>query len=228
MGHSNNKIMQSYMSSVVGIDTQSIVLGRPQQKDFIESHTSMMSGRQLLAPKPPGAQLTDASIRNKFGFTAKKSTGQAPVAIADLSPTQQYQLRRQSRKRMYSKERQEFFKDGLQDSRRTELSTCLSRSPSRYLQALLKHEPDRQQIAMLSYPDVLYADEVPAIGESLRLDQVDSPAAPLDGSEKSIPLKNLVDPLARIASPGRARYTYRGAEPSQDHRCTVCNDDLQL
>lgn len=228
MGHTNNKIMQSYMSSVVGIDTQSVVHSRPQQTNFIESHTSMMSGRQLLAPKPPGAQLIDPSIRNKFGFTAKSTDlPHQSIAVADLSPTQQYELRRQSRKRMYHKQRETFFKDGTRDPSPVELSTCLTRSPSRYLQALLKHEPDRQQAALLLYPDAFSA----TVNDEDFLDNSCSPTSTASSSNdrrNTICLKNLVEPLTRLARPARARYAYQDAEPTQDHRCSVCKDILKL
>jgi hypothetical protein len=85
-----------------------------------------MSGRQLLALKPPGAQLIDPSIQNKFGFTAKLTDlPHQLIAVADLSLTQQYKLRRQLQKCMYYKQRKTFFKDGTRDLSPVELSTCL-------------------------------------------------------------------------------------------------------
>jgi hypothetical protein len=159
MGHSNNKIVQSYMSSVVGINTQSIVFGRPQQKEMIESHTSMMSSRQLLAPKPPGSQLVDAPVQDTFRSTAKSlEPAHDSIAVADLSPAQEYELRRQSRKRMYHKQRETFFKNGIRDLTPAETLTCILRSPLRYLQALLKHEPQRRKAAMMLYPDAFLED----------------------------------------------------------------------
>jgi hypothetical protein len=221
--------MQSYLSSVVGIDTQSIVHGRPQQTALIESHTSMMSSRQLLAPKPPGSQLIDASTRNRFDPTAKSSDSDL-VAVADLSPSQQYELRRQSRKRMYHKERESFFNKGIHDSSPAELLPCLSRSPSRYLQALLKHEPDRQRAAMMLYPDA-FTERNPGSAterdEDLAEDSCSSPGSPNERKD-AISLNDLVEPLTRLACVTRARYAYQDAELTQDARCGVCRDNLKL
>jgi hypothetical protein len=229
MGHSNNKIMQSYMSSVVGIDTQSVVHGRPQQKDLIESHTSMMSGRQLLAPKPPGSRLIDASIRNKFGFTTKPSdSAQDSVTVTDLSPTQQYEIRRHSRKRMYRKDRETFFADGMRDSSPVELSTCLTRSPSRYLQALLKHEPYRHRAAIMLYSDAFSENSHRNAVSDKELSEDSCSSAGLNEEKKAIRLKDLVEPLTVLALPTRARYAYQDAELTHDNCCSVCKDKLKL
>lgn len=222
--------MQSYMSSVVGIDTQSIVHGRPQQKKFIESHIPMMSSRQLLAPKPPGAQLIDKSIRNRFGFTAKLSESpHGSITVAELSPAQEYEFKRQSRKRMYHKRLETFIKDGICDSSPVD-STCLTRSPLRYLQALLKHEPHRRKAAMMLYPDAFSVDDSSSATESD--DDFSKDDCSLTGSTKEeeniIRLKDLVEPLTRWACPTRTRYAYQDAEPTQENRCRVCKSPLQL
>lgn len=216
--------MQSYLSSVVGIDTQSVVHGRPQQKELIESHTSMMSGRQLLAPKPPGSQLTDVSFQNKFGFTAKSSEStHSSITVADLSPAQEYEIRRQSRKRMYTQGWNSFFKGGIRDSNPVDVSTCLSRSPSRYLQALFKHEPDRQKTARMLYPDAFSEDNSDKCLTSERCLSTGSSKEPGD----AIHLKDLVEPLVTLAQTTRARYAYQDAEPNEQGHCRVCQGVLQ-
>jgi hypothetical protein len=68
-----------------------MVYGRDQRTELIEENTSMMSKRDLLAPLPPGSQLTDrASI-------ARAIEPNIPVAVVTLSertPKEEYALRR--------------------------------------------------------------------------------------------------------------------------------------
>jgi hypothetical protein len=59
MGYTNDNTFQSYISSLIGIDAQSIVHGRAQRMDLVSNHGSMMFKRNLLAPMPPGSRLTD-------------------------------------------------------------------------------------------------------------------------------------------------------------------------
>ncbi|PZD37947.1 DUF3435 domain containing protein [Pyrenophora tritici-repentis] len=59
MGHTNDDTVMYYISGLVGIDSQSMVHGREQKSELIDENTSMMLKRNLLAPMPPGSQLTD-------------------------------------------------------------------------------------------------------------------------------------------------------------------------
>ncbi|KAF2865404.1 hypothetical protein BDV95DRAFT_259090 [Massariosphaeria phaeospora] len=59
MGHRDNDTFKHYVSQVVGIDSQSLVLGRAQNQAFVDSQMSMMFKRNLCASVPPGSHLTD-------------------------------------------------------------------------------------------------------------------------------------------------------------------------
>jgi hypothetical protein len=173
------------------------------------------------APKPPGAQLIEKSIQNRLEFTAKPSeSAHDLIAVAELSPAQEYEFRRQSRKRMYYKQLEDFKKNDICGSSPVDVSTSLSRSPSRYLQALLKHEPDRRKAAMILYPDAFNPDKA-------------SSATANDEAffEEHLPSLNPSDDLmvllTRWACPMRARYAHQDAEPTQDNHCRVCKKVLQ-
>lgn len=134
MGHSNDSIFQSYISSLVGIDTQSLVHGRAQRMDLINSNSSMMFKRNLLAPMPPAPLLTDMSPRQANKHPAQGSTNDIDLyhfdrvfniilQSADSSPkgansslAQQYfEERRQLSKKNFQEERKQFF-NGPEDS----------------------------------------------------------------------------------------------------------------
>jgi hypothetical protein len=227
MGHSTDGIMLTYLANVVHVDIQGIVLGRPQRMDLIRSQTSMMAERNLLAPKPPGAQLIDKVSNNPSAFGEGVSDKQLnTVAFADLTPTQQYELRRRSRNSVYSKKREEFFQGEAKHVRPClDNSTCLSRSPSRYLRALLKHEPDRQRIATLLYPDAYPGGDEDELSSDDHGISVETEATAV--GVKSVTSDDILPSLIRMATPGKRRYAYRGAEPTIDSQCPMCNDSLQ-
>jgi hypothetical protein len=66
------------------------------------------------------------------------------VALVDRTPSQEYALRRQSRKLAYRKQREAFFEGDLVAVSTSRGRVDPIRSPSRYLQALYKFEPDRK------------------------------------------------------------------------------------
>jgi hypothetical protein len=86
----------------------------------------------LLAPMPPGSQLTDRAIPK----VKETSINITEVALVDRTPSQEYALRRQSRKLAYRKERVAFFKGDLVAASTSRGRLDPIRSPSRYLQAL--------------------------------------------------------------------------------------------
>lgn len=224
MGHSTDGIMLTYLANVVHVDIQGIVLSRAQRMDLIRSQASMIAERNLLSPKPSGAQLTDKptyhrSATDDIALDRQPST----VTCADLSPTQQYELRRQSRKSMYSKSREEFFQDKEKYVRPCpDSATCLSRSPSRYLRALLKHEPDRQRIGALLYPHAYSMEDEAELTTEDREISMETEGGGSTTCEEMLPY------LIRMATPGKQCYTYRGAEPTADNRCPVCGDSLPV
>jgi hypothetical protein len=227
MGHSNDGIMLTYLANVVHVDIQSVVLGRPQRMDLIRSQASMMAERNLLAPKPPGAQLIDKASNDRSAFDEGVADKQLPstVAFADLTPTQQYELRRQSRKSIYSKRREEFFLGEAEHVRPClDNSTCLSRSPSRYLRALLKHQPDRRRIASILYPDAYPREDENESTSEDHGTSVETQATVV--ALKSVTSDDILPSLIQMATPKKRRYAHRGAEPTADSRCPVCEDNL--
>ena len=213
MGHTNDDTAMYYISGMVGIDSQSMVHGREQRKQLIEENYSMMAKRNLLTPMPPNSQLIDRSNSLK----AQEAKKEAPtVALLDRTPKQEYAFRRQSRSTAYRKQREAFFKGESFDSpyataptASTERSKKPLRSPSRYLKALWKFEPERKAISKMLYPgcDALVEDGV-------SLDEA---------SNVKLPLKDILKPMVAIAKPEKKRYSYASASPTEDKRCSVCN-----
>jgi hypothetical protein len=201
MGHTNDNTFQSYISSLIGIDAQSIVHGRAQRIDLVSNHSSMMFKRNLLAPMPPGSRLTDVP-----------SQGRDSDLDLDVLPAQ----RRQKSKQAFQEERSAFFEG---DSINVKvISTDATRSPSRYLVALLKFEVDRQKVATLMYPDIERDDDD---------DAMPKPSAPEGGEAgTSVPLKDIVQPLSNIANAQRVHYMYRRAETLESGCCSFCKHKL--
>jgi hypothetical protein len=134
-----------------------MVHGRDQRTELIEENTSMMSKRNLLAPMPPGSQLTNrGSIAKAIGPDNSVSV----VTLSQHTLKEDYALRQQSRTVVFCKQREDFF-EGKTTPQRAAVPALISaqatpkplRSPSRYLQALWKFEPERKIIARLMYPD---------------------------------------------------------------------------
>ncbi|KAF1360100.1 hypothetical protein EJ07DRAFT_118025 [Lizonia empirigonia] len=207
MGHSNDDTVLYYISGIVGVDSQSMVHGRDQRTQLIEENTSMMSKRNLLAPMPPGSQLTECANISKAAETDKSV---AVVSLSERTPSQEYDLRRQSRTVAYRKQRKAFFEGESTTSAAasTSASTTIKplRAPSRYLQALWKFEPERKSISRLMYPNCDTAEEDTVVA----------------AGEVELPLQNILEPMVRVSRPEKKRYTYASASPTDDNRCGVC------
>ena len=213
MGHTNDDTVMYYISGIVGVDSQSMVHGREQKSELIDENTSMMSKRNLLAPMPPGSQLTDRPSRNA------DLTDSPVVTLPERTPSQEYALRRQSRTVAYRKQRGDFFDGKLlapeyavtashqtaSDSEST--SSNPLRYPSRYLKALWKFEPERERIANLIYS---YSRNSVAPDNSTAI------------SRREIPLSDILQPMIKLAHPKKERYVYQSAEPTEDNCCSVC------
>ncbi|KAF1945503.1 hypothetical protein EJ02DRAFT_463329 [Clathrospora elynae] len=133
---------KAIISSLIGIDSQSVVHGRAQRVELFSSNSSMMLKRNLLAPMPPGSQLIGVHLHREI-----------QVSDLDVLAAQ----RRQSRKKAFQEERQRFFQGDSNNTRSA--STDASRSPSTYLQALFKFEAARHKIVTLMYPDIERGDD---------------------------------------------------------------------
>lgn len=206
MGHSNDDTVLYYISGIVGVDSQSMIHGREQKTKLIDENTSMMSKRNLLAPMPPGSQLTDRVIpkAKEISKTVKE------VSLLERTPSQEYAIRRQFRKVAYRKQREAFFggestssPDVTTSSTSGQTTTKPLRTPSRYLQALLKFEPERKAMSRLLYPGCATAADVAAEGIKISLDVI-------------------LEPMVKISRLEKKRYAYASAAPTKENRCGVC------
>lgn len=145
--------------ALLEFDSQSMIHGREQKTKLIDENTSMMSKRNLLAPMPPGSQLTDRVIpkAKEISKTVKE------VSLLERTLSQEYAIRRQFRKVAYRKQREAFFggestssPDVTTSSTSGQTTTKPLRTLSRYLQALLKFEPERKAMSRLLYPRLRY------------------------------------------------------------------------
>jgi hypothetical protein len=208
MGHQHDDTMQFYVSGFVGIDSQAIVHGLEQRAELYKEASSIMANRNLLAPKPPGATLIEPTT---YTMCAPMESDEELVEIVQqvpLTTKQQHELRRQMRGSAYRKKRRDFLNDqdvGVQDSRRAEiLESGPSRTPSRYLLALMKFEPERKTVVDLWFGDNDIEDT----------DRIE------------LPWEAILQPLIKMASPLRKRYTYQSATPTKRNCCSVCSKDL--
>jgi hypothetical protein len=206
MGHKGEDTAQYYVSGFVGIDSQSMLHGREQRLDLYNESSSMMAHRNLLIPKPLGATLIKTSSTEHILANILEDLEENNVEMVKtrpLSAKQEYEIRRQSRNKEYQKNRQQFI-EGTSEletaSTKTPTSEATLRKPSRYLQALLKFEPDRQNAN-----DLMFCNQIPDTG---------------------LLLSTILEPLTRLANPQRKRYAYKTAEPTEDNRCHDCTKNL--
>jgi hypothetical protein len=168
----------------------------------------MMANRNLLAPKPHRATLVQQpSARTDQLLQALKALGEEDVeiiAMRQLSANQAYELRRQSRNRGYKKNQLAFYEganDIETDSDQHKSIPDTSRTPSRYLKALLKFEPQREEVIALLFQDK-------------------------EEKDLELSLETVLPPLIQLASPAKKRYAYKTAEPASDGSCPDCTKDL--
>lgn len=133
MNHTGDKTMGFYTSGIIGVDTQSMIRGKPQRAQFMEKHISMMGKRRLDAPQAPGAQLAE---------TAEVATPADDNIFDIVTASGRYSMKRQARHKAYWKKREDFYEDRCKDARSS--TTVLDRSASRYLRSLWKFDPDHE------------------------------------------------------------------------------------
>ncbi|KAF2274582.1 uncharacterized protein EI97DRAFT_444049 [Westerdykella ornata] len=90
IGHCEDGTFQHYISRIVGADTQSLAQGCTPNQALIEEATSMKARRNLLAPMPPGSQLTK---HQRVDITQTLS----------MSPQKKDKIQRRLRKNVYLK-----------------------------------------------------------------------------------------------------------------------------
>lgn len=201
MGHRDKSTYRHYAPTVINIDSQSLVRGRETKKQFIAKNQSMMMHRDIHVPQPPGAALA--------ATPSLKKEDEEIVQIRQISDSKRKEMRRQMRKREYAKDRKVFFhksadayevEDPNLETKRSTNSEApkLERKPSRYLEALLKHEPERATVIRLLY------------------------------HKENASLAELVPPLQKLSTSGKERTTYRGIPIPSDGKCQHCSKPLQM
>ena len=199
MGQSGDAVFQTYMSAVVGFDTQSVMQDRPPLTALVETNQTMLLKRRTEAPHPPGSRLTDVS-RNMYRLTGGN---EEPV----LQLPADYKKRRQMRLQRYIKERKRFFREAEDSFVELDAGTnptkdepvFTDRKPSRYLEAVLKHDPDRQKVIEIMFHDSKYS------------------------------LADLIEPLVRMCRTQRVRSNYMAVqEITKGGYCPYCQKMLDM
>ncbi|PVH92377.1 hypothetical protein DM02DRAFT_700065, partial [Periconia macrospinosa] len=195
MGNSLTVHANYYAADLVAIDTQALVNGRQPNQQLIEMNICMNRQADNQAPHKLGTRLTDV----------KTKTSECNVVAPLLSVKQQYEQRRRMRDKNYEKERKAYLREreGLymevdpesDNNNQCDVQSAI-REPSRYLTALLKHDPDRQKLI-----DLFYTRSSASMGEC-------------------------VDTLQRMANPAKQRTVYRGVKrPEVAAYCLFCLGD---
>jgi hypothetical protein len=203
MGHLNKASYQYYHSASSGIDIQSIIHNRKPKEKLIQANQSMKLRRDVGAPQPPGALLTDVVGPRTVDKDA-----------SHLGKRQQYDLAKKAQRLDFNERRKAFFEkenEGNQESESedeeeeadddniviVEAKTDI-RSPSRYLRAFLRYESNRQKII-----DVLFTKQ----GSSMI---------------------DIIGALIRLRYRERERIEYPKAPIGDGDRCPDCNKQLRI
>lgn len=208
LGRKGEETGQYYVSGFVGIDSQSIIHERDQRLELYKESSSTMANGNLLASKPYGATLVQqTSAKTDQFLETLEALGKQDAEIfasRQLSPAQVRKLRTQSRKRLYQKDRKDFYEGTAVPTKQTESissSIDISRKPSRYLEALLKFEFERRKVINMMFND----------DESVDLE---------------LSLDDFLAPLIQLASPKKKRYAYNTAEPTPKNNCSCWTRDI--
>lgn len=209
MGHSDEHVFQAYLSSMIGIDSQSIIFGRDQRMDLINKHNSMMLHRNLLAPIPPRSQLAETSSANTSQYDS------------DLPRDKRRYLQRKA----FEEERRQFFQGGSTAPTRS-IPMDGMRKPSRYLKALLESEVDRHEAVMLMYPDIKpdgnALDQSDEVFESCETTGIMT-STPEPQGDCCVSLEQIVPPLQRIANGQKQNLNYLNAETLEKRKISLLN-----
>lgn len=198
MGHSNEKMFQVYMSQVVPVDSQAITQGTEQQTEEIEFLRSMTFRRNLNAPKPHTASLTQSGKRSRI--------------VCDSQ--EEYERERHTKRQKFRQERDEFFQDpcATQSESPSELEEgkfeCVTAGrmirvrpkPSQWLKIMLRYDHDRAHVVRNFYERE---------------------------SKEPLPLEEALEPLVSMANPGPFYALYPLPGVSADTaECPWCKKDI--
>lgn len=115
IGHVSNDTMQYYISSVSGIDTQSIMHDRPLMQSLIDHLRSMANRHDAKAPVSNGFRLTDPRRLGRYNLSVPDSD---PLRREQSGNRRPFDIRRPQRKVILRHDRKIHFK------RKTDLYEC--------------------------------------------------------------------------------------------------------
>ncbi|PVH90167.1 hypothetical protein DM02DRAFT_678772 [Periconia macrospinosa] len=107
MSHNNGRTFRSYVSSTIGIDTQNLVLGLPEDKEYVDATRAIGFTRNTNAPQPYGPTLGGPATRPQPHLLAEIATKNPNLPWCEVA--------RRARKIDYRKKKQSFFTSGGQD-----------------------------------------------------------------------------------------------------------------
>ena len=108
LGHKSDDTAQFYLSGFVAINCQSIVHNQAERPKLIKYATSMISKRNLLAPMPPRAVLSEVVHRDQQA-PEEGSKINITGEILSLTPEKKCTLKRQAREKDYLSHHKDFF-----------------------------------------------------------------------------------------------------------------------
>ncbi|KAF2278993.1 uncharacterized protein EI97DRAFT_440482 [Westerdykella ornata] len=165
-------------------NTQSLAQGRTPNQALIEEAISMKARRNLLAPMPPGSQLAKHLHQVDLSETLS------------MSPQKKDRIQRRLRKKIYVKNREEFFQNGALTDVEPWRQKAMERMPSRYLQAYLRYDRRRRELCTSLF------------------------------TEEDTSLSQVIPILRSTANPASGRLFYPQTGLTEDNRCINCNKDL--
>lgn len=226
MGHKSDDTFMHYISNRSGIDSQSIVLKRPQMTGVIEAMCSMRLDVNHAAPVPHGSLLTHAKRQYGADDMIEELKENDPLQVPHMTLRQHFEARRRARRIDFQKVKIQFYEnlsefdeddqDHSSDSvysaelysenapNDLHALTVTRPGPSRYLQAVLRYEPSRQKLVNL-----LETEEL--------LTSMDSSC-----THSQISLSERIQPFADLANPMPRPIHYPDATENADGNCCIC------
>jgi hypothetical protein len=101
MSHRDDRTFRSYVTTTIGIDTQNIVHGLPEDKEYINFTRSIGFSRDSSAPKPHGS-----SLSNQTSIIPQHLLSELAAKYPDLSDSE---LARRARKKQDHGKRADFY-----------------------------------------------------------------------------------------------------------------------
>lgn len=200
MGHLNDGILQSYLSSTIGIDTQNAVRNLPQNTSHVDFSRSIGFSRDIGAPKPHAAT---------FGRSFPKIPEHEIGEMSSEHPTWgRRDIIHRLRKKHFRDEREQYFLAA--DSSDALEGEEMSEEPPQYYGAHLQPEPSPQ------FNQVLIFNKA----QRLLIENLWSTEI------TRFSLENAVQPIFELAKPAAYQVFYPHVELPIDGKCGICNATL--